>query len=357
MPIGRPVSLTPNVKSKNISVLATSGQTSFTVGGGYRVNNITVYRNGSRLSQGTDFTADDGTTVTLLSAATLGDVIAYEIFDDFSGPLVDVIQGNGNQSIAGDLTITGTYTGDGSGLTGVANTDVVHTREVTVSGMATFAQDMSVGAALTVTGNLAVGGDLDITGDISYDEVTGRNLNITGIATIHTLGVTSTTTTNDLSVGAATTIAGITKLTSATGSTSSTTGALIVTGGIGVGGSVHLGDSKGLTFGAGSDLELLHDASAGDSYIIDRGTGDLKLDASAIVLQHAQSKKFETTPTGAIVTGIATVTTKLVAAGLSYPTSDGSEGQIVETDGSGTLSFVDKPSGGGGGDWLTNSLF
>ena len=356
MPIGRPVSLTPNVKSKNISVIATSGQTSFTVGGGYRINNITVYRNGSRLSHGKDFTASDGSVVTLINPATLGDVIAYEIFDSFA-PLVDVIQGNGNQSINGDLTITGTYTGDGSGLTGVANTDVVHTREVTVSGMATFAQDMSVGAALTVTGNLAVGGDLDITGDISYDEVTGRNLNITGIATIHTLGVTSTTTTNDLSVGAATTIAGITKITNVTSSTSSTTGALIVTGGIGVGGSVFLGDSKGVTFGAGKDLEILHDATAGDSYIIDRGTGDLKLDASAIVLQHAQSKKFETTPTGALVTGIATVTTKLVAAGLSYPTSDGSEGQIVETDGSGTLSFVDKPSGGGGGDWLTNSLF
>ena len=52
-------------------------------------------------------------------------------------------------------------------------------------------------------------GDLNVTGDISYDEVSGRNLDITGIATIHTLGVTSTTTTTDLSVGAAATVSGL----------------------------------------------------------------------------------------------------------------------------------------------------
>ena len=39
------------------------------------------------------------------------------------------------------------------------------------SGVGTFASDLNVA------------GDLNVTGDISYDEVTGRNLNITGIAT------------------------------------------------------------------------------------------------------------------------------------------------------------------------------
>ena len=80
MAIGRPISLTPNVKSKRISVTATADQTLFTVTGGYRINNLSVYRNGARLVQGSDFTASDGSTVTLLSAATVNDVVAFEIF-------------------------------------------------------------------------------------------------------------------------------------------------------------------------------------------------------------------------------------------------------------------------------------
>jgi hypothetical protein len=38
MAIGNPITLTNNVASKIISVTATDGQTSFTVTGGYRIN-------------------------------------------------------------------------------------------------------------------------------------------------------------------------------------------------------------------------------------------------------------------------------------------------------------------------------
>ena len=65
MAIGRKLSLTPNVKSKKINVTATANQTLFTVTGGYRVNNIGVYRNGALLAVGSDFLANDGSTVTL----------------------------------------------------------------------------------------------------------------------------------------------------------------------------------------------------------------------------------------------------------------------------------------------------
>ena len=52
--------------------------------------------------------------------------------------------------------------------------------------------DLVVGSAATVSGDLTVGGQLNVTGDISYDEVTGRNIQINGIGTIATLGITST---------------------------------------------------------------------------------------------------------------------------------------------------------------------
>ena len=102
MAIGRKISLTPNVKSKKINVTATAGQTLFTVTGGYRVNNISVYRNGVLLAVGSDFLANDGATVTLLSGATAGDVVQFEVFDThvISGALNDT----GDQTLQGQLT-------------------------------------------------------------------------------------------------------------------------------------------------------------------------------------------------------------------------------------------------------------
>ena len=69
MAIGNPITLTNNVASKIISVTATADQTLFTVTGGYRINQLAVFRNGVRLAGGADFTANDGATVTLLTAA------------------------------------------------------------------------------------------------------------------------------------------------------------------------------------------------------------------------------------------------------------------------------------------------
>ena len=118
MAIGRPVSLTSNVASKTISVTATANQTLFTVTGGYRINQVAVFRNGVRLAQSSDFIANDGATVTLLSAAAAGDVLEFQIFDDFR--VADAIQtASAEQTINGNLTVTGSITGVTS-VTGAA---------------------------------------------------------------------------------------------------------------------------------------------------------------------------------------------------------------------------------------------
>ena len=110
MAIGNPITLTNNVASKNISVTATADQTLFTVTGGYRINQLAVFRNGVRLASGADFTATDGATVTLLTAANNGDTIEFQIFDDFR--VADAIQSAAaSQTIQGDLTVTGTIVG------------------------------------------------------------------------------------------------------------------------------------------------------------------------------------------------------------------------------------------------------
>ena len=116
MAIGRPVSLTGNVTSKSISVTATEGQTLFTVSGGYRVNQLAVFRNGVRLVDGNDYTARDGASVTLISGANLNDTLEFQIFDDFR--VADAIISDessqtirGDLAVNGDLAITGTITG------------------------------------------------------------------------------------------------------------------------------------------------------------------------------------------------------------------------------------------------------
>ena len=115
MAIGNPITLTNNVASKIISVTATADQTLFTVTGGYRINQLAVFRNGVQLSQSSDFTANDGSTVTLVSAANAGDTLLFRIFDDFR--VADAIQSTAAaQTIDGDLTVTGTLTGASIGI-------------------------------------------------------------------------------------------------------------------------------------------------------------------------------------------------------------------------------------------------
>ena len=106
MAIGNPITLTNNVASKTISVTATADQVLFTVTGGYRINHLAVFRNGVRLVDGQDFTARDGSSVTLLTPANLNDTIEFQVFDDFR--VANAIQPDvSTQTISGELNVTG----------------------------------------------------------------------------------------------------------------------------------------------------------------------------------------------------------------------------------------------------------
>ena len=184
MAIGNPITLTSNVASKTINVIATASQSLFTVNGGYRINEIAVFRNGVRLVDGRDFTARDGATVTLLSAATEGDALEFQVFDTFR--VADAITPfDSDQTIAGNLNITGILS---ASQLGSVNFNVT-------SGIQTF-NDVRVGGALTVAGVL------------TFDDVT--NVDSVGYATfrsgINAQGAGSTTTT--LNVTGVSTFAG-----------------------------------------------------------------------------------------------------------------------------------------------------
>ena len=83
----------------------TGVQTDFTFASGYTVGYIDCYINGSRLIEPDDYTAADGSTVGLTTAATNGDVlelIAYKAFN-----VGNVETAGANFSVGQNLTVTG----------------------------------------------------------------------------------------------------------------------------------------------------------------------------------------------------------------------------------------------------------
>ena len=124
-------------------------------------------------------------------------------------------------------------------------------------------------------------------------------------------------------------------------------------------GNASFADSKKIKLGTSDDLEIYHDAS--NSIIEDTGTGDLLLRSNSYVrlqsdtgenmlyaqpngevtLYHNNANKLSTT-----ATGVQTVGTLNINAEYAFPTTDGTANQILETDGSGALTFVAKPTSG-----------
>ena len=197
MAIGRPLNLTANVASKVISATATASQTQFTVTGGYRINELAVYRNGIRLVNGQDYTATDGSAVTLTQAATLSDIFEFQVFDSFN--VADAVGTSGDSTIDGNLTASGNLTatsfyGDGSNLTGISGfaTAISSTQGDFLNRVFVTAQVLPLGAgtsvSITGTGN---NGNVTFTRAGRIDVGTGSTLHVSAGTTFITnvLGV------------------------------------------------------------------------------------------------------------------------------------------------------------------------
>ena len=83
----------------------TGVQTDFTFASGYTVGYMDVYVNGSRLIEPDDYTAADGSTVGLTTAATNGDVLELVAYKAFT--VGNVTDAGGNFSVGQNLTVTG----------------------------------------------------------------------------------------------------------------------------------------------------------------------------------------------------------------------------------------------------------
>ena len=306
----------------------TGVQTNFTFASGYVPGYLDVYLNGAKLIVAQDFSATDGSIIGLTTHATNGDVLEAVAFKAFNVATVSEASDftvTGNQTTRGTLTVTGgttlsnlnvtgiltagSFSGDGSGLTGVASTDFIitgtaatfnNTTELqnvqlvgvttglNVSGVATFASNVTAVDG-TFSGNVSVGGTL------TYEDVT--NVDAVGLITART--------------GVRVTAGGLT----VTGVSTFSSNAEVPS------------DSNKILLGAGKEMQVFHDGT--DSLVKDtRNSGTVKIQADnftvidkdasetmlsatvdgAVTLRHNGNTKFETAPTGAVVTGILTAT-------------------------------------------------
>ena len=181
--------------------------TTFTFASGYTIGYLDVFLNGAKQIEGQDYDANNGSTFDVSGGgATNGDVIeavAYKAFNvsaikDAPG---DFTVGN-NLTVAGNATISGTISGDGSALTGVAggkfsanDTGISTTTSVGIGTTnATGAADSNNTAILNV-------------GVVTANFFYGNGSGLTGIAgTENIITGTAATFTNVVKVGTAITL-------------------------------------------------------------------------------------------------------------------------------------------------------
>ena len=320
----------------------------------------------------TGTTPNDGTGDTLVAGGVKINSNFTEIYNllgngtTLSVGVVSAITAGTNVSLN---TTTGNVTVSALTPVSIATTDVDISRNLKVAGITTLGVTTvtsfltagittlgSQGGVTTTGGDLYVGGDLHVLDDIFYDEVTGRNINITGVGTITTFKTDDATVNSSLSIGSTqilsssrqlSNIVGLDSTTTATienaiaqdpisfphllvsGATTTTTlnvaglatfaqvtnfGASLFDGVVTMGSSILMPVDRAIIFD--SKLEILQDDTEGS--IINDKIGSVKI-------KHANSTVFETTGAGVSITGVCTAasfsgdvnTSALVVSGVS----------------------------------------
>jgi len=345
--------------------------TDFTFSSGYSPGLVDVYRNGVKLINVLDYAATDGSTISLSTPVGVGStvqVVAYKAFNlatvkateldttvtgttiNLGGNItaanatISALTTTVDLNVSGGATVGGTlvansFSGDGSALTGIANTAYV-------VSVATTTGNLNVSAAATITGALT-GSTGTFSGAVNVDATTDSTSTTTGALIVDGgvgiaknvyigagLSVAGTLTYEDVtsvdSVGLITAKSGVNitggQLTVGSGITMGIAGVATFSGTS----DVHLLDNVKLNIGDGPDLQLSH---SGTNSVIDNNTGGLYIrnnvggdvggdiyiqaksgensaifthDGSA-ALHFNNAKKFETTNDGVVITGIATV--------------------------------------------------
>jgi len=274
------------------------------------------------LESGTNIVKADqyGIIVTGVTTTNRLYVSGVSTFASIGSNLIPDADGSRNIGAAtsewGDLFIDGTANIDSLAADTAAIGDLTDNRVVIAGASGELEDDanftfdgskLNIGvgvATIGVNGNAAfagivtVGGNLYVTGDIHYDEVTGRNLNISGIATFASIGSNLIPDADGTrNIGAATSewgdlyIDGTANIDTldVDGTSNFADDVTLVAAGSSTilfdasAWSLIFQDNIRAKFGTGSDLEVFHDGS--DSYITNTGTGNLIIKGDDVHIQ------------------------------------------------------------------------
>ena len=332
---------------------ATSGQTTFSGSDdnaaslSYSVNNLFVTLNGVVLDPD-DYTATSGTSIVLGTGATTGDLLTVHAFKSFT-----VSELNANNLTDGtipDARFPSVLPAvDGSNLTGISSfSNVVEDTTPQLGGNLDLNSNN-----ITGTGNVNITGNITLTGNVDGRDVSADGTKLDGIES----GATADMSASEILTAIKTVDGAGSGLDADTLDGVSSGSFLRSDTADSVGGTLSFGDNVKAQFGASNDLQIYHDGS--DSYIDDVGAGNLIVKAGslrikasndesmidgnangAVNLYYNNSKKFETTSTGATVTG--TLTATAFSGSGSGITGIPNTAQVwVNFNGSGTVAIRD----------------
>ena len=207
--VGSGTTVTVDIPSSTITrqTETSSGVTTdFTITGGYTVGLIDVYLNGVKQRSGVDFTASDGSTVTMTPFISDGDVVEFQKYDKLniagitsvvnatnaynivggvsfatSAGIATALNSDSSVNTSGIITASGGFvgnvTGTSTGLSGTPDITIQNLTGVaaTFTGIVTY-EDVtnidSVGIVTARSGLRVVGGGLTVTGvSTFFDEV------------------------------------------------------------------------------------------------------------------------------------------------------------------------------------------
>ena len=289
-----------NKTSKSVvKFIATAGQTTFTTP--YDVGFVDVYLNGVKLTSDL-YTSTSGTSIILNDGAALNDIIEIISFSFLQGQSVGIsnIVQDGTPQLGGDLNL------NNRSITGTGNINI--TGNVTATN-ANFSGNVSIGGTLIYE---------DVTNIDSIGIITARSgINVTGIVTATSFSGDGSNLTGVLSDI-------VEDNTPQLGGDLDTNGAEII--------SVNNLDISLKPNGSGAVVFKGVSNNGGN------GAGRFKLNCE----QNSHGITIQGPPHSAN----ANYT-------LTLPDDDGNADQVLKTDGSGVLSWVDQTGGGGGSGGVT----
>ena len=309
--------------------------TDFTFASGYTPGYVDVYVDGLRKLVGTDYSATDGSVVSILnggvSVGSTAVVVAYKAFN-VANPISNI--GSGSLSVGTDLTV-----GDIVTINGTTQSSSKDTGAIICEGGVGIEKNLFVGGGAEVTGILTVTNTLDANGAIDVDGHTELDdVNVSGASTFSgaadfngALDVDGHTELDDLNVSGVGTLT-----TLKVGATANAT----ISCSDGGGGAYHTmleNSSTGDVLVRGTEFYLQDNANSNQEWIH-------CLPGAGVELSYADVKKLETTTDGV---NVGTAITMYASSGIVSATSFYGDGQ-----------YLDNVSASGGGETdITSCLF